>query len=149
MPLNATEPAKTTRLVTIRKIRDFLVAREGIEPPTRGFSARCREFQGFIDQPLAATCQPLPRHTKAQSCHTQSEFVTLPSQLAFVDCEALRSTTTRQTPMAPLPRPCRLPKRKSVFRACAPLFAQSVRHAASHDRRRRQSSPASLAIFVE
>src|SRR5271170_4442628 len=38
MPLNATEPAKTARLVTIRKIRDFLVAREGIEPPTRGFS---------------------------------------------------------------------------------------------------------------
>jgi hypothetical protein len=38
MPPNATEPAKAARLVTIRKIRDFLVAREGIEPPTRGFS---------------------------------------------------------------------------------------------------------------
>ena len=33
--------AKTARTVTLRKIKDFLVAREGIEPPTRGFSVRC------------------------------------------------------------------------------------------------------------
>jgi hypothetical protein len=36
-----------------------------------------------------------------------------------------------------------------VFRAYEPLLAQYVRHAASHDRHRLQSSPASLAIFVE
>jgi hypothetical protein len=29
------------RIVSTRKIRDLLVAREGIEPPTRGFSVRC------------------------------------------------------------------------------------------------------------
>jgi hypothetical protein len=54
--------------------------REGIEPPTRGFSARCRVFQGFINQSLAASCRPLPRHTKAQSWHTQSELVTFLAQ---------------------------------------------------------------------
>jgi hypothetical protein len=51
-------------------------SREGIEPPTRGFSARCRGFRGFINQSLAASCRPLPRHTKAQSWHSQSELVT-------------------------------------------------------------------------
>src|ERR1022692_2662712 len=75
-PLNATEPAKTARIVTIRKIRSFLVAREGIDPPTRGFSVICRGFEGFINQSLAASCRPLPRHTKAQSWHTQSQLVT-------------------------------------------------------------------------
>jgi hypothetical protein len=53
-----------------------MVAREGIEPPTRGFSARCRGFRGFINLSLAASCRPLPRHTKAQSWHSQSELVT-------------------------------------------------------------------------
>jgi hypothetical protein len=57
-----------------------VLTREGIEPPTRGFSARCRVFQGFINQPLAATCHPLPRHTKAQSWHTQCELVTFKAQ---------------------------------------------------------------------
>ena len=33
--------------------------------------------------------------------------------------------------MASWPQPCRLPKRKSVFRAYAPLLGQYVRHAAS------------------
>jgi len=47
-----------------------------LTPPTRGFSARFRRFQGFINQSLAASCLPLPRHTKAQSWHTQSELVT-------------------------------------------------------------------------
>src|ERR1700686_3400962 len=57
-----------------------MVAREGIEPPTRGFSARFRRFQGFINQSLAASCRPLPRHTKAQSWHTHSELVTFLAQ---------------------------------------------------------------------
>src|ERR1700675_2774625 len=50
--------------------------------------------------------------------------------------------------MVSWPQPCRLPKRKSVFRAYEPLLAQYVRHAASHDRHRQQSSPASLAAYV-
>jgi hypothetical protein len=54
----------------------ILVAREGIEPPTRGFSVSFRGFQGFVNQPLAASCRPLPRHTKAQSWHTKSQFDT-------------------------------------------------------------------------
>ena len=58
------------------KNKDILVAREGIEPPTRGFSVICREFEGFINQSLAASCRPLPRLTQAQSSHTQSELVT-------------------------------------------------------------------------
>src|SRR5271169_3219217 len=57
-----------------------MVAREGIEPPTRGFSAADRVFRGFNNQSLAAACQPLPRHTKAQSWHTQSELVTNTAQ---------------------------------------------------------------------
>jgi hypothetical protein len=67
-------------------------SREGIEPPTRGFSARCRVFQGFINQSLAASCRPLPRHTKAQSRHTQSELVTSRAQLALLDRDASRTT---------------------------------------------------------
>jgi hypothetical protein len=51
--------------------------------------------------------------------------------------------------MASLPRPCRLPKRKSVFRAYVPLLGQFERHAAFHDRHRQQSSPASLVAYVE
>jgi putative transposase len=79
-----------TRIVTdvLGKDLDFMVAREGIEPPTRGFSARCRVFQEFINQPLAASCRPLPRHTKAQSWHTQSELVTPRARLALIDREA-------------------------------------------------------------
>src|SRR5271167_813465 len=56
------------------------VAREGIEPPTRGFSAADRVFQGFINQSLTALATPLPRRTKAQSWHTQSELVTFLAQ---------------------------------------------------------------------
>jgi hypothetical protein len=67
----------------------------------------------------------------------------------LVDRDAPRPRNARQIPMAPWPRPCRPPRRKSVFRAYAPLLGQYVRHAASHDRHRRQSSPASWAIFVE
>ena len=67
--------------------------REGIEPPTRGFSARCRVFQGVINQSLAASCRPHPRLTKAQSWHTQSELVAPPSQLALVNRDAPRSLT--------------------------------------------------------
>jgi hypothetical protein len=53
---------------------------EGIEPPTRGFSVIFRGFEGFINQSLAASCRPLPRLTKAQSWHTQSELVTFQAQ---------------------------------------------------------------------
>ena len=60
--------------------RRWKLAREGIEPPTRGFSARFRRFQGFINQSLAASCLPLPMHTKAQSWHTQSKLVTFLAQ---------------------------------------------------------------------
>jgi hypothetical protein len=56
------------------------VARGGIEPPTRGFSVRCRWFQGLNNQPLAALASPLPSHTKAQSRHTEAEFVTFLAQ---------------------------------------------------------------------
>ena len=56
------------------------MAREGIEPPTRGFSAASRGFQGFINQSLASACQPLLRHTTAQLRHTKSELGTLASQ---------------------------------------------------------------------
>jgi hypothetical protein len=58
----------------------WLVAREGIEPPTRGFSVIFWGFEGFINQSLTALADPLPRHTKAQSWHTQSELVTFEEQ---------------------------------------------------------------------
>jgi len=73
----------------------MMVAREGIEPPTRGFSARCRVFQGFINQSLAASCRPLPRHTKAQSWHTQSELVTFLAQRLAAARPALSSNRTK------------------------------------------------------
>jgi len=44
------------------------------------FSARFRRFQGFTNQPLAASCRPLPRHTKAQPWYTQSALVTFLAQ---------------------------------------------------------------------
>src|ERR1035438_8669485 len=56
------------------------MTREGIEPPTRGFSVFFRGFEGFINQSLTASCRPLPRLTKAQSWHTQSELVTFVAQ---------------------------------------------------------------------
>src|SRR5260370_22685905 len=65
-------------------------AREGIEPPTRGFLVNLRGFEGFINQSLAASCRPLPRHTKAQSWHTQSELVTNVAQhFPAVECTEL------------------------------------------------------------
>ncbi len=64
------------------------MAREGIEPPTRGFSAASRGFQGFINQSLASACQPLPRHITAQLRHTQSELVASPAQFDLVDRNA-------------------------------------------------------------
>jgi hypothetical protein len=60
--------------------KDEMVAREGIEPPTRGFSAASNGFKGFINQPLASACRPLSRHIKAQSWHTQSQLVTILAQ---------------------------------------------------------------------
>ncbi|HEY1890933.1 MAG TPA: hypothetical protein VGG63_11030 [Steroidobacteraceae bacterium] len=53
---------------------DLVVARGGIEPPTRGFSAGPRRFQGLINQSLAALASPVPRPTQAQLRHTQSEL---------------------------------------------------------------------------
>src|SRR5882762_3859535 len=84
--------------------RKFVVARGGIEPPTRGFSVRCRWFQGLNNQPLAALASPLPSHTKAHSWHTQSELDTFlaqsfaerrASQLALERCE-ISGKTERQ-----------------------------------------------------
>jgi len=63
----------------------WLVARGGIEPPTRGFSVRARRFQGLNNQPLAALASPDPRHTKAQSRHTQSEFGTFSAHGIFAN----------------------------------------------------------------
>src|ERR1019366_9670471 len=60
----------------VAAIRSVARCREGIEPPTRGFSVNFRGFEGFINQSLAVSCRPIPRHTKAQSWHTQSELVT-------------------------------------------------------------------------
>src|ERR1700675_1385905 len=45
-----------------------------------GAEDRALTFQGLINQPLAASCRPLPRHTKAQSWHTQFELVTFLAQ---------------------------------------------------------------------
>ncbi len=53
-----------------------MVARGGIEPPTRGFSVRSRRFQELINQPLATLASPDPSLTQAQSRHTQSQFGT-------------------------------------------------------------------------
>jgi hypothetical protein len=55
---------------------DWMVAREGIEPPTRGFSVIFRGFEGLINQSLTALATPNPRPTKAQSWHTQSDLDT-------------------------------------------------------------------------
>jgi hypothetical protein len=57
-----------------------MVARGGIEPPTRGFSVRSRRFQGFINQSLAALASPVPSLTKAHSWHTQFELDTFLAQ---------------------------------------------------------------------
>src|ERR1700736_3755895 len=57
-----------------------MVARGGIEPPTRGFSVRGRGFQGLNNQPLTALASPVPSLTQAQLRHTQSELVTFPAQ---------------------------------------------------------------------
>src|SRR5580700_10530820 len=54
-----------------------MVARGGIEPPTRGFSVRRRRFQGLSNQSLVALASPDPRHTTAQLRHTKSEVVTI------------------------------------------------------------------------
>ncbi len=56
------------------------MSREGIEPPTRGFSGALQGFQGFINQSLAASCRPLPRLTTAQLRRNHSELVTFLAQ---------------------------------------------------------------------
>jgi hypothetical protein len=63
---------------------------------TRGFSVRCWRFPGFINQPLAASCRPLPRHTKAQAWHTQSELVTNAAQHFRTAELHVRPVATRQ-----------------------------------------------------
>jgi len=55
---------------------ELMVARGGIEPPTRGFSAAHRGFMGFNYQPLAALANPDPSFITAQLRHTQSGFDT-------------------------------------------------------------------------
>jgi hypothetical protein len=123
-----------------------MAAREGIEPPTRGFSAASRGFHGFINQSLAASCRPLPRHITAQLRHTQSELVTSLAESGMRECAAHHHS---QNLTASWLQPYHLPKRKSAFRACVPLLGQCERLDASHGRHRKQSSLASLAIYVE
>ena len=48
-----------------------MVARGGIEPPTRGFSVRLVSLYIFTNQSLAALATPLSRLFKAQFGHTQ------------------------------------------------------------------------------
>ena len=65
------------RVENLSKISlDKMVARGGIEPPTRGFSVGGRGFYGLINQPLVALASPEPSLTKAQLRHTKSEFDT-------------------------------------------------------------------------
>ena len=52
------------------------MARVGIEPTTRGFSAEFGRVQGFMNQSLVALATPLPSLTTAQSRHTQPGFLT-------------------------------------------------------------------------
>src|SRR5215472_4019414 len=54
---------------------DLMVARGGIEPPTRGFSVRYRPFRQLINQPFAALAPPRPKLTTAQSRHSKFELV--------------------------------------------------------------------------
>jgi hypothetical protein len=44
----------------VRRNVDLMVARGGIEPPTRGFSVIFLCFRGLINQPLATLASPLP-----------------------------------------------------------------------------------------
>ena len=55
-----------------------MVARGGIEPPTRGFSVRLAIFNYFNNQSLAALANPHSSHFQAQFGHTQSSFGTGP-----------------------------------------------------------------------
>ena len=89
--------------------------REGIEPPTRGFSAASRAFQGFINQSLASACQSLPRHITAQLRHTQSGLVTFLAQRITVWCVAANPSGRRPSPF---------PKRRSEHRACGQFGAR-------------------------
>jgi hypothetical protein len=66
-------------ITSYRKLVRLMVARGGIEPPTRGFSVRFLRFQGIMNQPLAALASPAPSLTMAHSWHTQSEFDTFPA----------------------------------------------------------------------
>ena len=47
-----------------------------MNPRRADFQSFFRGFEGFINQSLTALADPLPRLTKAQSWHTQSELVT-------------------------------------------------------------------------
>jgi len=91
--------------------------------------------------------RPVARHTTAQLRHTQSELVTSRAQHRSGRPRYAAQITRKLT--ASWPQPCRLPKCKSAFRACAPPLGQYGRRAAFHDRHRQQSSPAFLAAYVE
>ena len=67
-----------------------MVARDGIEPSTRGFSVFFSGSWGIINQPLAALASPGPRHTMAQSRHTQSDFDAIPSRCGAKPCNTRR-----------------------------------------------------------
>ncbi len=87
-----------------------LVAREGIEPPTRGFSGVSGGLEELINQPLTALATPLPPLTMAQSWHTKSEFDT-DSSLVIRRGESSHLSGCLSSPCCSdlLRRPCRFP----------------------------------------
>jgi hypothetical protein len=58
----------------------FMVAKGGIEPPTRGFSTANGRSGGLLINHLQRLPAPLPRPTMAHSWHTQSGLVTFLAQ---------------------------------------------------------------------
>jgi hypothetical protein len=65
----------TDRFVTSIKIGDFLVAGRELNPRHAHFQPLTGCFRGLSINHLQRLADPLPRHTKAQSWHTQSELV--------------------------------------------------------------------------
>jgi len=110
-----------------------MVARGGIEPPTRGFSVRYRWFSGLCNQSLTALASPDPSVTMTQSRHTQSEFDT------FTALQGLTASS---------PRPSRPPRRKAACHTCGRSCAHPLPHAAGRVRRPQQSSGIDLPWFA-
>jgi len=84
-----TQPRSASRAGAADKPSEFKAGRE-LNPRHADFQPA---FGGLGCLPLMQQNRPLPRHTKAQSWHTQSELVTPPSQLALVTRDAPRSLT--------------------------------------------------------